>query len=163
MVEFERELASNSTKMNEVDYAAWAHHKLVEIHPFNDGNGRVARLLQNILLIQKGYPPTVILKTDRPRCYRTLSQADQGNLRPFADFVARSIERSLNLYLEAFRGSDFELISLARAEKMVPYSQDYLSLQARRALLGAIKLQRNWYTTRKDLEDYLSKHSRKPS
>jgi Fic family protein len=40
-----------------VETAAFLHHRFVEIHPFTDGNGRVARLLSNLYLIAKGYPP----------------------------------------------------------------------------------------------------------
>ena len=48
-----------------VKIAADAHFKLVAIHPFVDGNGRTARLLMNLILIQHGYPVTIIKKEDR--------------------------------------------------------------------------------------------------
>jgi Fic family protein len=160
MIEFERDLVERGRELNDVDFASWAHHRLAHIHPFEDGNGRTARLLQNLILMQRGYPPAVILRGDRPRYYRTLGEADRGNLGPFADFVARSVERGLNLYLEAFKGSEFELIPLSQAAEEVPYSQEYLSLLARRGLLGAVKLGRNWHTSRRDLQRYLEQHGR---
>ncbi len=50
---------------NPVLIAADAHLKLVTIHPSIDGNGRTARLLMNLLLLQAGYPPAIIKNEDR--------------------------------------------------------------------------------------------------
>jgi Fic family protein len=49
--------------LHAVERAALAHHRLVAIHPFIDGNGRTARLVMNLLLIREGYPPTIILRS----------------------------------------------------------------------------------------------------
>lgn len=46
-------------------YAALAHYKLVDIHPFTDGNGRTSRLIMNLILLRSGYPPVIISKGDR--------------------------------------------------------------------------------------------------
>jgi len=58
-----------------------AHLRLVDIHPFNDGNGRTARLLMNLILILAGYPPVSVRPEDRPDYVRALqqSQARGGN------------------------------------------------------------------------------------
>src|SRR5271163_4095453 len=55
-----------------------AHRKLVDIHPFNDGNGRTARLLMNLILIRSGYPPVAVRPEDRPAYIRALQQAQGG-------------------------------------------------------------------------------------
>jgi len=55
-----------------------AHRRLVTIHPFNDGNGRTARLLMNLILIRCGYPPVAIRPEDRPTYIRGLQQAQAG-------------------------------------------------------------------------------------
>ncbi|HVB67560.1 MAG TPA: Fic family protein [Acetobacteraceae bacterium] len=73
------------------DFAAWlraapdtpetgftAHRRLVDIHPFNDGNGRTARLLMNLILIRGGYPPVAVRPADRPAYLRALQQAQAG-------------------------------------------------------------------------------------
>jgi Fic family protein len=52
-----------------------AHRRLVDIHPFNDGNGRTARLLMNLVLIRGGYPPVSVRPEDRPDYIRALQQA----------------------------------------------------------------------------------------
>lgn len=51
--------------MHAVRYAALAHYKLVDIHPFVDGNGRTSRLIMNLILLKAGYPPVMILKEQR--------------------------------------------------------------------------------------------------
>ncbi|NQE53708.1 hypothetical protein C5S29_08950 [ANME-1 cluster archaeon GoMg3.2] len=79
--------------------ATFLHHKLVEIHPFADGNGRVARLLTNLYLMKDGYPPIVLRKEERGKYYHFLRIADEGNLGPFANFIAKSVDESLTLYL----------------------------------------------------------------
>jgi Fic family protein len=55
-----------------------AHRRLVDIHPFNDGNGRTARLLMNLILIRGGYPPVAVRPVDRPAYIAALQQAQAG-------------------------------------------------------------------------------------
>lgn len=151
----------NRKRMHPVELSALIHHKLVSIHPFIDGNGRCARLTMNLLLMQKGYPPTVILKTDRKKYYRLLAEADTGKTEGFINFILRSAERSLLIYLQALGKTDVKsydkqgYISLKEAEKYCPYSQEYLSLLARRGKLSAVKFQRNWMTTQDAIKEYL--------
>jgi Fic family protein len=61
--------------------AFMAHRRLVEIHPFNDGNGRTARLLMNLILIRGGYPPVSVRPVDRPAYIGALQaqQAGEGS------------------------------------------------------------------------------------
>ncbi|MBT3315829.1 MAG: Fic family protein [Anaerolineae bacterium] len=145
---------------NSVNIAAEAHHRLVNIHPFVDGNGRTARLIMNLLLIKDGYPPSVIERVNRQQYYRVLAQADEGNLRPLVNFVGRAVERSLTLTLEAATPrsapppTDEQWIPLSEAAQDSPYTKDYLSLLARKGRLEALKRGRNWYTTRKAVEKY---------
>ena len=53
----------------------------------------------NVFLLQKGYPLVIILKNDRKRYYRVLQEADDGNTKPLVEFVAKAVERSLDIYL----------------------------------------------------------------
>ncbi|MBI4044143.1 MAG: Fic family protein [Candidatus Diapherotrites archaeon] len=152
----------NPDKLHVIELAAISHHKLVWIHPFVDGNGRTARILMNLLLMKKGFPPTVILNVDRQKYYRRLKEADRGKSKPFVDFVARNVERNLDLYLKAIKtGKDEQYISLQEATRHCDYSQEYLSLQARNGKLEAHKLGRNWFTTKKAIQAYLKKHATK--
>lgn len=147
-------IKNNPDKLNDVELAALIHYRFVEIHPFVDGNGRCARLLMNLFLMRKGYPVSMILKVDRKKYYSRLKEADKGNLKPFVNFVGRNIERSLDLYLDSFKkGSGY--MSLAEASKISPYSQEYLSLLARRGRIGAVKLGRNWFIKKEDIDRYI--------
>jgi Fic family protein len=55
-----------------------AHLRIVDIHPFNDGNGRTARLLMNLVLIHAGYPPIAVRPEDRPAYIAALQQSQSG-------------------------------------------------------------------------------------
>lgn len=89
-----------------VEIAALAHLKLVNIHPFVDGNGRTARLLMNLILLINGYPLAVIRNEDRTRYLTAIQTADTGNLEPFYSVVEEAVEKSLDMYLKAELGKD---------------------------------------------------------
>ena len=151
---------SNYRKMPVPQLAADLHHRFVWIHPFIDGNGRTARLLMNLVLMKRGYPPAVILNLDRKRYYRTLRLADAEKLNDFENFVGRAIERSLIIYLESLKPAAKismrqAYISLQEAAEYCPYSQEYLSLLARRGKLSSVKFGRNWMTTREAVDSYM--------
>jgi Fic family protein len=80
--------------------ATVAHHELAAVHPFKDGNGRVSRLLMNMLLLKNGYPISNIRREDRPSYYDALSFADVGMYEPLVKLVH---ERSANLFSEYIR------------------------------------------------------------
>ena len=67
--------------------AAWLHHAFVTIHPFQDGNGRVARLLASLVLIQDNLFPLTVERTNRKQYIDALEQADVGNYQVFADVI----------------------------------------------------------------------------
>jgi Fic family protein len=82
--------------------AAWLHHAFTTIHPFQDGNGRVARLLSSLILIKHGlFPFTVPREEAKARYIDALEQADENNPQPlvsyFAEVQKRNIEKVLNL------------------------------------------------------------------
>lgn len=100
MGEFEKWLHSPN-EYHPVKLAADAHYKLVSIHPFIDGNGRVSRLLMDLLLIQSGYPPALIRKEDRGRYINSLEKGQLGgSLQDYYKFIIEAVDRSLNIYLE---------------------------------------------------------------
>ncbi|MBF9018945.1 MULTISPECIES: Fic family protein [unclassified Oceanispirochaeta] len=148
----------NLTVLPIPELAAQFHYRFVCIHPFIDGNGRVARLLMNLILMRNGFPPTVILKVDRKKYYRVLNEGNLGNLNPFIDFVGRAIERSLIIYLNSIIPNTSEkqgFINLREASKYCDYSQEYLSFLARKGKLSAIKMNKEWVTTREAIEEYV--------
>lgn len=89
-------------KAHPVELAAEAHYKLVTVHPFVDGNGRTARLLMNLILIQNGYPPALIRKRDRLTYIAALEQAQLGGSRTdYFRIISDAVNRSLDIYLNA--------------------------------------------------------------
>lgn len=78
-----------------------AHTWFVQIHPFIDGNGRVARLLMNLILMRYGYPIAIITKQDRGRYYDALEESQIGALGPFIGLVCECLNESLEEYEQA--------------------------------------------------------------
>lgn len=90
--------------LHPVVYAAAFHHRFVSIHPFPDGNGRMARLLMNLVLMRAGYVPAVVRQEAREAYYGVLAQADGGELAPFTAFIAEELAATMTLFLRALRG-----------------------------------------------------------
>ena len=91
--------------------AATFHYRFVRIHPFDDGNGRMARLLMNMILIRHGYTIAMIHQNSREEYLRELEQVDRTkDLTQFIDYVANCCEYSLSLYLKAARGESIESV-----------------------------------------------------
>ncbi|NBX91638.1 MAG: Fic family protein [Proteobacteria bacterium] len=157
-------IRKNSKKLHPVELASIAHHKLVFIHPFADGNGRTARLFMNLLLMQRGYPLVVILKNDRKKYYRVLEKADKGSTGDLGKFVAQAVERSMNIYLKALETSTHKKdkwVPLSVLSQSSSFSEKYLNLLVRSGKLEAYKEGRIWLSTQKALDDYLKNRQRK--
>jgi Fic family protein len=95
--------------INPIILAAAFHHEFVCIHPFEDGNGRMSRLLMNFILLRFGYPPAII-KTEEKEAYYTalrLSDAQESSL-PLAEYLAEAVINSLELMLKGARGESIE-------------------------------------------------------
>ncbi len=105
--EMERLIAlyeENREELHPVELASEIHHRLVAIHPFADGNGRVARLVMNLILMQAGYVPAVIREEDREEYYTALEAADDGNIEPLLAIAEREVTRTLRLMLDVVEG-----------------------------------------------------------
>lgn len=90
-----------------VELAAKAHYQLVTIHPFVDGNGRTARLLMNLILMQHGYPPALIRTRDRMKYISSLEKAQLGGSNlDYHKVIYDAANRSLDIYLNAVTGKD---------------------------------------------------------
>ena len=89
--------------------AATFHYRFIRIHPFDDGNGRLARLLMNMILIKHGYTVAVIPVEERGQYIGMLEQADKTeDLGEFITYIAYCCEHTLNLHLKAAQGGDIE-------------------------------------------------------
>ena len=101
MAEFARWLGA-AADTPDTEFAA--HRRLVEIHPFNDGNGRTARPLMNLVLIRGGYPPVAVRPEDRLDYIRALqaAQSGQGDAA-FNRLLFARLDATLDEYLRAAR------------------------------------------------------------
>jgi len=153
----------NPLKLNIIELATVFHHKFVWIHPFFDGNGRTVRLAMNLILLNAGFPPAIILRTDRSKYYSALNMANKGNYSKLMLLMCQALERSLNIYLNALPDNEkeYSVISNIAKEPTVPYSQEYISLLARQGKIDAYKEGRNWLTTKEAVLDYINSRKRK--
>ena len=104
MSDFFNDLMSMASS-HPVEIAAEAHYRLVTIHPFIDGNGRTARLLMNLILLQNGYPPALIRTRDRVPYLKSLEKAQLGGSNEdYLKIISRSVERSFAIYFQALGG-----------------------------------------------------------
>lgn len=84
------------------------HHDFVLIHPFDDGNGRVARMLVNYVLMRQGYLP-IIVPTERKRDYlAALRLADAGDSSELENFLGTCVIRSLELGIKAGKSESLD-------------------------------------------------------
>ena len=156
-------LNKNPQKFNSIELATFAHHELVRIHPFVDGNGRVARLLCNLVLIKNGWLPIAIRVKDRMKYFDVLEKAHFGNTKNFVDFIGLRAEESLIRYINALKKTtrETELLPLKDLVVECSYSQEYLSLLARRGILPSTKINGVWHSSREELDKYLKKIGKK--
>ena len=89
-----------------VEYAAMLHLNLVTIHPFIDGNGRTARLLMNLALLQAGFPVTIIPPLIRGDYISALRDSNKGDNKPFINFISCCVWESQKEYLRLLKSLD---------------------------------------------------------
>jgi Fic family protein len=136
-----------------IEHLAGLHASFERIHPFRDGNGRVGRLLLNLLLVRHGYPPAIVYKRDRAKYLRALARSDKGENGPLAELFARSVKHSIDRFL---------LPGLAGPHRMVPLtaladaelSHNALHTAAKRGRLRAQRQRDQWYSTKQWVDEY---------
>ena len=84
--------------------AAWLHHRFVQIHPFQDGNGRVARALATLVMIRAGWFPLVVTDAGRADYIGALEAGDAGDLRVLVRLFSGIQRRALEGAINAARG-----------------------------------------------------------
>jgi Fic family protein len=100
LIEIYNELSEQN--VNPLIIATWVHHAFTAIHPFQDGNGRVVRLIASLILIKNNFFPITVLREEAKVKYiQALEEADNGNpqklITYFAEIQKRNIEEALNI------------------------------------------------------------------
>ena len=107
LIDWYREQESAGT--HPIIIAAAFHYRFVRIHPFDDGNGRMARLLMNMILMKHGYTVAVVPREKRDQYIDELERLDRTEELPnFIDFIASCCHYALDLHLRAARGESIE-------------------------------------------------------
>jgi len=114
LIEIYNDLADKGT--NAIVLATWVHHAFTKIHPFQDGNGRIARLLASLILIKNGLLPFTVKRNDKAKYINALELADKNAPQDLVSFFAleqkKSIELALNFKSEKKVNSFTELANI---------------------------------------------------
>ena len=100
--------ASLNKKLQPLEVAAELHYRFVCIHPFDDGNGRIARLLMNYHLLKNDCPPVIIKTADKKNYLFALREADTGNIEAFKSYIAEQLIWSYEISVKAASGESIE-------------------------------------------------------
>jgi Fic family protein len=119
-------------------HAALFHHQFASIHPFDDGNGRMARILMNLILMRAGFPPVVIKLPNREPYIAALRRADAGENEAIVSYIGQNLIDAEELYLRGANNESIEDVDdvdkavqllkqqLARVEEPEEISSDKL-------------------------------------
>lgn len=114
--------AEESGQYSLAELCALFHYRYIRIHPFEDGNGRIARLMMNFILLRHNYPMIVVKSADKENYLRALSQCDGftgtapsagahaelKDIQPFVAYIEKCMERALNTCIKAAKGLSIE-------------------------------------------------------
>lgn len=98
----------NLNSLQTIELASIFHYKFVRIHPFDDGNGRTARLLMNYILLRNEYPIIIIKSGSKKEYLFALNKADTGDIPAFVNFLGNQLLWSFDISIKAGKGEDIE-------------------------------------------------------
>jgi len=107
LIEWYRDKSSNSN-VNPILLAAEFHYKFIRIHPFDDGNGRTARILMNFILMKYNFPPVIIKTEEKNQYFAALQLADSGIIEAFINYIAGNLVHSLEIMIRGAKGESIE-------------------------------------------------------
>lgn len=89
-------------KLHPLMKAALFHARFEQIHPFEDGNGRVGRMLINIILLNNNYPPLIVRKTQRIQYFNALEAYDQSHADKIKRFIIEKYKATYKNFFEVY-------------------------------------------------------------
>ena len=139
-----------------IDHVAVTHARFEQLHPFVDGNGRVGRLLVNLVLVRNGHAPVTVAARDRARYARALHRADTGDHSSLAELFARSILDNTSRIETDAQGAPTTLVGLTELERPGS-SRIALRNAAQRGRLRAVRGDDgHWRSCPAWVDDYLA-------
>lgn len=114
--------AAEEGKLSALELASLFHYRYIRIHPFEDGNGRIARLLVNFILLRAGYPMIIVRSNDKDKYLSALNRCDVAvglnpsdgahaeleQTKPFVEYMKGCLERALTIRIKAAKGETIE-------------------------------------------------------
>lgn len=109
-------------ELSSIELASLFHYRYIRIHPFEDGNGRIARLLVNYILLEHDFPMIVVKSADKDNYLNALSKCDGmvgtapsegahasiNQIEPFVEYMTKCLERALATCIKAAKGQSIE-------------------------------------------------------
>lgn len=108
--------------LSAIELASLFHYRYIRIHPFEDGNGRIARLLVNFILLRADYPMVIVRSSDKDKYLSALNKSDIAvgitpsdgahaeleQIHPFVAYMQGCLERALDIRIRAAKGESIE-------------------------------------------------------
>lgn len=135
--------------------AALAHEAFLNIHPFYDGNGRVARLLLNLQLMRDGYPTVLVQRSVRETYIRALEAAHFGDVQALVTVIGQAVDAGLSLWLDACeRAPEDYKLPVREVATLTGIDAAYLGWLLRNQRVEGTKVGGRWYTSEAAVHRY---------
>ena len=108
---YQEELNRHSKKKYDLHpllVASLFHKRFIDIHPFGDGNGRMARILSNLILMQAGFMPAIVPLKTKDNYYNALNASSKEDINPLLEHIGENLIKSMELAIEGAKGNPVE-------------------------------------------------------
>lgn len=140
--------------LHPLQLAAWTHWVIARIHPFRDGNGRIARLIQDYVLVKFQLVPAPLRSEDREGgYYDALERADLGEGQSFIEILAKNVLRMADRYLSLIRDEEEKaswLVNVTKAASEKVKQSDHRRFLAVQRSMATLKAEFHQFVSQLD-------------